>query len=104
MKCRQCEHFKILFPPMGKYDNGQAKCEKYDLVVDFFGKQKLNNLTCIKEDGSKKKFCEDFHCAGPWDCPVDEDTPCKECPRHCCKGCTHYEECKEDGELIDAEP
>lgn len=49
MKCNQCEHFKILFPPMGKYDSGQAKCGKYDLVVDFFSKQKLNRLTCIKE-------------------------------------------------------
>lgn len=48
--------------------------------------------------------CNDYHCADPWTCPVDEDTPCKECPRHCCKGCTHYEECKEDGELMDAEP
>ena len=50
MKCNQCEHFKILFPPMGKYDNGQAKCEKYDLVVDFFSKQKLNRLTCIESE------------------------------------------------------
>lgn len=53
MKCNQCEHFKILYPPMGKYDSGQAKCEKHDLVVDFFSKQKLNQLTCIKEGGAR---------------------------------------------------
>lgn len=49
MKCTECEYFKVLFPPMGKYDSGQAKCSKYGLVVDFFGKQKLNKLTCIEE-------------------------------------------------------
>lgn len=49
MKCIQYEHFKILYPPMGKYDNGRAKCKKHDLVVDFFSKQKLNKLTCIED-------------------------------------------------------
>lgn len=49
MKCTECEYFKVLFPPMGKYDSGQAKCKKHDLVVDFFSKQKLNKLTCIEE-------------------------------------------------------
>lgn len=44
--------------------------------------------------------CNDYHCAEPWDCPVPEDVPCEECPRHCCKGCTHYEECKKEGEAL----
>lgn len=48
-KCINCEHFKVLYPPMGNYDNGQAKCEKHDLVVDYFSKQKLNRLTCVEE-------------------------------------------------------
>lgn len=49
MNCIECENFKILCQPMGKYDSGQAKCKKHDLVVDFFSKQKLNKLTCIEE-------------------------------------------------------
>ena len=49
MKCTECEYFKVLFQPMGKYDSGQAKCEKHDLVVDFFSRQKLGKLTCIEE-------------------------------------------------------
>ena len=48
MNCINCEHFKVLYPPMGKYDSGMAKCKKYDLVVDFFSKQKLGELTCVK--------------------------------------------------------
>lgn len=48
-KCIDCKHFKILYPPMGKYDNGQAKCEKHNLIVDYFSKQKLKRLTCIEE-------------------------------------------------------
>ena len=35
-KCMDCENFKILYPPMGHYDSGMAKCNKHDLVVDFF--------------------------------------------------------------------
>lgn len=50
-KCSECEHFKILYPPMGMYDSGMAKCEKHDLVVGYFSKQKLNNLTCVEEEG-----------------------------------------------------
>ena len=50
MKCNECEHFKILYPPLeDNYDSGLAKCEKYDLVVDWFSKQKLNKLVCVKE-------------------------------------------------------
>lgn len=54
-KCSECEHFKILYPPMGMYDSGMAKCEKHDLVTDYFSKQKLNNLTCVEEDFEMKK-------------------------------------------------
>lgn len=50
-KCMNCEHFKILYPPMEHYDSGMAKCNKHDLVVDYFSKQKLNKLTCIDEIG-----------------------------------------------------
>lgn len=49
MNCVECEHFKILYPPMGHYDCGRAKCEKHDLVVDYINKRKLKKLTCIEE-------------------------------------------------------
>lgn len=52
-KCIECEHFKIISLPMGKYDCGQAICKKHDLITDYFSKQKLNNLTCI-DDGGKE--------------------------------------------------
>ena len=49
MKCNECEHFKVLYPPLeNNYDSGMAKCEKYDLVVDWFSKQKLNKLVCVR--------------------------------------------------------
>ena len=54
-KCSECEHFEIQYPPMGFYDSGMAKCEKHDLVVDYFGKQKLNKLTCVEEDFEMQK-------------------------------------------------
>lgn len=49
MNCIECENFKILYPPMGLYDSGRARCEKYDLIVDYLSKQKLNRLTCVEQ-------------------------------------------------------
>lgn len=49
MKCSEYKHFKVLYPPLDQYDSGMAKCKKYDLVVDWFSKQKLNKLVCVKE-------------------------------------------------------
>ena len=49
MNCIECEYFKILYPPMGHYDSGMAKCEKHDLIVDYISKQKLKKLTCVEE-------------------------------------------------------
>lgn len=49
MNCINCEHFKVLYPPMGKYESGRAACKKYDLIVDFLSRRKLNRLTCVEE-------------------------------------------------------
>lgn len=49
-KCIDCEHFKIDFPPIKNFDSGQARCEKYDLVVDYMSKRTLNNLECVEDD------------------------------------------------------
>ena len=53
MKCSECEYFKILHKPFG-YECGSAKCKKYDLVVDFISKQKLDKLTCVKENENEQ--------------------------------------------------
>ena len=50
MNCIECEHFKILYPPMGHYDSGMAKCEKHDLIVEYISKQKLKKLICVEEE------------------------------------------------------
>lgn len=53
MNCKDCEHFKIVMQPLRSggdlWDLGQAKCNKYDLVVDFANQRKLNNLRCVDE-------------------------------------------------------
>lgn len=49
MKCTECEHFKIAYKPIGHFDSGMARCKKYDLVVDYISKQKLNKLVCVKD-------------------------------------------------------
>ena len=48
-KCKECEHFRYLYPPMGQYDAGRVACKKYDLVKDYISKQSLNRLTCVEE-------------------------------------------------------
>lgn len=52
-KCKDCEHFKLICPPMGKYDAGQVECKKHNLIADYVSTQKINNLTCI-EEGSEE--------------------------------------------------
>ena len=53
MKCMECPHFHIMYGPIRvercTCDTGLAKCEKYDLVVDFLSERKLNRLTCVDE-------------------------------------------------------
>ena len=48
-KCKDCEHFNRLYPPMGQYDSGRVKCEKHNLVKDYTSTQALNKLTCVEE-------------------------------------------------------
>ena len=56
MKCRDCEHFKVLYEPIrtkgGYYDLGKAECKKHDMVVDFMNYGKLNKLECVEEQKS----------------------------------------------------
>lgn len=53
MLCKNCKHFKIQSEPY-KYigyhkEPGQAICDKYNLIVDFFSHKKFDNLTCWNE-------------------------------------------------------
>lgn len=45
--------------------------------------------------------CNDYGCREPLDCPVPEEVPCNECPRHNCAWCIHYEECLEEGLMVE---
>lgn len=49
MKCKDCEHFEIGYPPMMPYDSGLAVCKKHNLVCDYTSNRKLNRLTCVEE-------------------------------------------------------
>ena len=57
MKCKDCKDFRIVAEPIkadgGVWDLGQAKCEKYNMVVDFTDHRKLNKLECVRgeQDG-----------------------------------------------------
>ena len=48
-KCKECEHFRYLYPPMGQYDAGKVGCKKYDLVKEYTTTQAVNRLTCVEE-------------------------------------------------------
>lgn len=54
MKCLDCPHFKIQYEPIGKistgiWDFGRAKCNKYDLIVEFADHRKLKKLKCVMD-------------------------------------------------------
>ena len=54
MKCWDCPHFKIQYEPIranggGCWDLGRAKCNKYDLIVDFPDHRKLKKLQCVMD-------------------------------------------------------
>ena len=52
MTCENCQYFKILYEPLRDkgviWDFGKAKCEKYDLYVDFVNHGKFKRLTCVE--------------------------------------------------------
>ena len=48
-KCKGCEHFRYLYPPMEQYDAGKVGCKKYDLIKEYTTTQALNRLTCVEE-------------------------------------------------------
>lgn len=54
MKCKECEHFKIIEQPYryaGAYtDPGNVVCEKHDLICSFFTKKKLDELECVEKE------------------------------------------------------
>ena len=48
-KCKECKHFKIIYPPLLDYDSGLAKCRKHDLYVEWLKKRELNKMVCVEE-------------------------------------------------------
>ena len=50
--CKDCPSFKIIMNPVrvgGELmELGQARCEKYDMIVDFADHRKLNKLECVR--------------------------------------------------------
>ena len=57
MKCKDCKYFHVIAESIkddvGVWDLGQAKCEQYNMVVDFMDHRKLNKLECVRgeQDG-----------------------------------------------------
>lgn len=49
--CKNCDYFRVISEPFG-YEWGQARCDKYNRIVDFKNNGKINRLTCIAEDTS----------------------------------------------------
>lgn len=49
IKCTECEHFEILYPPIEHYDSGMAKCKKHNLTVDWISRRTLNRLVCVED-------------------------------------------------------
>lgn len=54
MKCTDCEHFHVLYPPYRSggggilWDTGRAECTKYNLVVDTVSQKQIDKLVCIE--------------------------------------------------------
>lgn len=48
MKCKDCEHFKILCEPMMPWELGVAQRDNYGMVTEFIDYRKINRLTCIE--------------------------------------------------------
>lgn len=52
MMCKDCKDFRIVAEPIrddgGVWDLGMARCEKYNMVVDFTDHRKLNKLECVR--------------------------------------------------------
>ncbi len=52
MKCKDCKDFHVIAEPIKDdgvaWDLGQAKCEQYNMVVDFIDHRKLNKLECVR--------------------------------------------------------
>ena len=50
--CNDCQYFKIIINPVRAdgelFELGQARCEKYNMVVDYTNNRKLNNLECVR--------------------------------------------------------
>jgi len=57
MKCVDCPHYHKLYEPLkskgAMFDFGRAKCDKYDLIVDFAHEGKLKKLKCVEHQGTK---------------------------------------------------
>lgn len=56
MLCKNCGHFQIQSEPyryIGMHkEPGQAICDKYNLIIDFFSHKKFETLECWeKKDG-----------------------------------------------------
>ena len=73
MKCKDCEHFEIGYPPMMPYDSGLAVCKKHNLVCDYTSNRKLNSLTCVEEaekgEIDKQTDMRDITYCSSIDCP-----------------------------------
>jgi hypothetical protein len=56
MKCKDCPYFAITQDPIrttgNLWDLGLAKCKKYNLVVDWANKSKLNALECVERSNN----------------------------------------------------
>ena len=57
MMCKDCKDFHVIAEPIKAdgdvLDLGMAKCDKYNMVVDFIDHRKLNKLECVRgeQDG-----------------------------------------------------
>ena len=54
MKCRECEHFKIVCMPDMPWNWGLARCLKHDLTVEFPNMRKINKLQCVDKSEEKE--------------------------------------------------
>lgn len=63
MKCADCEHLKVVYPPIrgpfGCIELGRARCMKHDLIADFTNMTKFRKMDCQGESEGENETSGD---------------------------------------------
>lgn len=53
MLCKNCDYFHVVQEPWKDMDFGMARCDRYDLIVEFLSYKKFEWLSCVDDEVKK---------------------------------------------------